>query len=159
MPAAHVFHLVSDWRVEASLEAVNDVLGNASRFPDWWGDVYLEVRELEPGDAEGVGRCLALTTKGLLPYHMNWQARVTESRFPFGCSIEATGDLAGNGTWTLSRDGACVDIHYDWQVRAERPLLRRLSPIMRPFFAANHRWAMARGLDGLRRELGCRREV
>jgi len=159
MAAANLFELASDWRVEASVEEVNEVLRDVQRFPQWWGDVYLDVRELEAGDANGVGRRLALTTKGLLPYKMRWQARVAASRFPLGWSIEATGDLVGHGTWTLSQDGAFVDIHYLWQVRAERPLMRRLSPVMRPLFAANHRWAMARGLAGLRRELARRRRT
>jgi len=38
-----------------------------------------------------------------------------------------------------------VAINYDWQVEVEAPVLRRLAPLLRPAYAANHRWAMARG--------------
>jgi hypothetical protein len=46
-----------------------------------------------------------------------------------------------------------VDVTYDWQLRGEKPLLRRLSFLLRPVFTANHRWAMARGEESLRLEL------
>ncbi len=44
-----------------------------------------------------------------------------------------------------------------WQVRADKPLLRRLSWLLRPVFAANHNWAMARGEESLKLELARRR--
>lgn len=48
-------------------------------------------------------------------------------------------------------------ITYEWQVQAAKPLLRRLSWLLKPLFAANHRWAMARGEESLRLELRRRR--
>ena len=47
-------------------------------------------------------------------------------------------------------------ITYDWRVAADRPLFRRLAPIMRPLFAWNHNWAMARGAAALKRALARR---
>jgi hypothetical protein len=38
-------------------------------------------------------------------------------------------------------------------VRADKPLLRYGSWFFKPIFAANHRWAMARGEESLKREL------
>ena len=35
-----------------------------------------------------------------------------------------------------------VNIIYDWRIRANKPLLRYLSFIMKPIFSANHHWAM-----------------
>ena len=48
-------------------------------------------------------------------------------------------------------------ITYDWRVSASKPLLRWLTWLLRPVFAANHRWAMARGEESLRLELRRRR--
>jgi hypothetical protein len=48
-------------------------------------------------------------------------------------------------------------ITYNWRVSAIKPLLRWLSWLLRPVFAANHRWAMARGEESLRLELRRRR--
>jgi hypothetical protein len=50
-----------------------------------------------------------------------------------------------------------VVITYDWRVSATKPLLRRLSWLLRPAFAANHRWAMARGEESLALEMRRRR--
>ena len=44
-------------------------------------------------------------------------------------------------------------ISYDWRVSATKPLLCRLSWLLKPVFSANHRWAMARGEESLRLEL------
>ncbi len=57
----------------------------------------------------------------------------------------------------FEQDGRWVDITYDWKIRADKPLLRRLSFLLKPVFAANHRWAMAKGEESLRLELRRRR--
>ena len=151
------FDLVSHWRVEATIEEVAEVLRDAERFPDWWPEVYLGVEVLEPGGDGGVGRVIAIHSRGWLPYTLRWQARIVEANRPHGWTIEATGDLVGRGVWSLRQVGPVAEITYDWRVLAEKPLLKLLAPVMKPLFAANHRWAMARGLKGLRSELRRRR--
>jgi hypothetical protein len=56
-----------------------------------------------------------------------------------------------------AQDGPETVITYDWRVRAAKPLLRRLSWLLKPVFAANHHWAMARGEESLALELRRRR--
>jgi hypothetical protein len=52
------------------------------------------------------------------------------------------GDLRGYGTWTLTpRDGK-VHVRFDWKVFADRPLLRYLTPVLRPLFRWNHNEAI-----------------
>src|SRR5262245_17407934 len=104
-----------------------------------------------------VGRRVKLHTKGWLPYTLRWQFEVVEDRYPHGFSLVASGDFDGRGEWTFEQDGAFVDITYDWLVRAEKPLLRKLSFLLKPLFEANHRWAMARGEESLKLELARRR--
>jgi len=147
---------LTHWRVEASIEEVADILDDAADLPRWWPDVYLDVRVVEPGDARGIGRVVELYTKGWLPYRLRWRFRVTENRRPRGFSLEASGDLVGRGVWTLTQAGAYAEVVYDWRVRADKPLLRYLSFVFKPIFAANHRWAMARGEESLKRELARR---
>ena len=50
-----------------------------------------------------------------------------------------------------------VNLTYDWKIRADKPLLRYLSFLLKPIFAANHRWAMTKGEKSLKLELACRR--
>jgi len=138
------------------VEEVSAVLADAASLPQWWPAVYLAVKVVEPGDADGVGKVVELHTRGWLPYTLHWSFRVTESRAPHGYSLEAWGDFDGTGVWTFQQNGSVVDIVYDWKIRAEKPLLRYLSFLFKPVFSANHRWAMARGEESLRAELGRR---
>ena len=75
-----------------------------------------------------------------------------------GFALAAVGDLVGHGRWTFAQEGPEVVITYDWQVSAAKPLLSRLSWLLRPAFEANHRWAMARGEESLALELRRRRD-
>lgn len=155
----NTYHLVTRWRVAATVEEVSAVLKNAPDLVRWWPTVYLDVQELEPGDAHGVGKVVGLHTRGWLPYTLRWQFRVTESREPYGYTLEAWGDLVGRGLWTFEPDGGWVNITYDWRVRADKPVLRAWSLLLKPLFAANHRWAMAQGERSLRAELARRRAL
>lgn len=148
---ANHYRFESRWRVPASPEEVTEILGDANSLPRWWPEVYLDVRETEPG-------VYFLHTRGRLPYTLRWSFRVTESHPPYGFSLEAWGDLNGTGVWTFTRDGDHTNIHYLWIVQARKPLLRWLSPLLKPVFSANHRWAMARGEESLIREIERRRQ-
>lgn len=145
---------VTNWRVKATIEEVSAILDDPLQLARWWPSVYLQVRELKPGDpTTHVGRVIDLHTKGFLPYTLRWNFTVTESTPPRGFKLVAHGDFEGTGVWTLRQDGELADVTYDWRIAAEKPLLRYGSFALRPFFAANHRWAMARGLESLELEL------
>jgi hypothetical protein len=137
---------VTRWRLATTIREVFEILDDPETLPRWWPSVYLAVRRLPDGVVD-------LYTKGWLPYRLRWQFRVTERHPPHGFSLEARGDLVGRGVWTLHQDGAFADIDYDWRVRADKPLLRYGSFIFKPLFAANHRWAMARGEESLHLEI------
>jgi hypothetical protein len=156
MPAPE-YRFRTEWRVVGTSREVADVLADVRELPRWWPSVYLRVEELEPGAEDGVGKRARMHTKGWLPYTLDWQLRVVESRDPYGFTIEADGDLSGRGVWTLEESGAFTLVAYDWRVRAEKPLLRLLSPLARPLFKANHRWAMRQGEKSLELELARRR--
>jgi len=155
--ASNDYHFISHWRVEGTCGEVADVLGDPLALERWWPSVYLEVRELRPPDARGLGRRVAVHTRGWLPYTLRWQFEVIDSNYPSGFALIATGDFEGRGIWAFTQDGRFVDITYDWRLRAEKPLLRQLSFLMKPLFGANHRWAMAQGEESLKLELARRR--
>lgn len=153
------YHFVTHWRVEGTCGEIADVIGDPVALPRWWPAVYLRVEELEPPDGQGLGRRLRLLTKGWLPYTLEWESQVVESRYPNGFTIAATGDLVGQGVWTFAQDHSFVNVTYDWRIRAEKPLLKALGPVLRPLFEANHRWAMAQGEASLALELRRRRST
>jgi hypothetical protein len=151
------YAFVTVWRVPGTVAEVKAVLSDGRTLPRWWPSVYLSVAPRERGDADGVGSVTDLHTKGWLPYTLRWTVTITEPITDAGFALSAAGDLIGTGRWTFVQDGPEVVITYDWRVRATKPLLRRCSPVLRPAFEANHRWAMARGEESLRLELRRRR--
>ena len=151
------YHFVTRWHVEGTREEVARVLGDPRELPRWWPSVYLEVRVLDEGGPDGVGRVVDLWTKGWLPYTLRWRFTTTENNHENGLALRAEGDFVGEGRWLFTQVGDRVEAIYDWRIRAEKPLLRRLTWLMRPAFSANHRWAMERGEQSLRLELQRRR--
>lgn len=154
--AANEYHFITHWTVRATPREVAEILADATALPRWWPAVYLDAQELEPGDENGVGRVIDLHTKGWLPYTLRWRFTVTKSNLPKTLTLEAEGDFSGRGIWTLAPDGEDTHAIYDWKIRAEKPLLRRFSWLLKPIFAANHRWAMAKGEQSLKLELARR---
>ncbi len=158
----HRYRFETRWRIDAPPDEVFEILTDSRRLTEWWPSVYRSVETRCPGGADGVGRILSLETQGWLPYRLRWDLRVVECRRPESLSLVAWGDLEGGGTWTLDGAGESTSVRYVWDVVLRKPLLRRLSFVLRPVFALNHRWAMARGREGLeieieRRRRGCAR--
>jgi hypothetical protein len=155
--SSNSYHFVTEWQFEATVEEITDILSDAEDLSRWWPSVYLDVQEVEPGDENGIGKVVKLYTKGWLPYTLRWQFRIVETR-PDGWTLEAWGDFVGRGIWTFRQDGAMAHVRYDWRISAEKPLLRYLSFVMKPIFAANHHWAMRQGETSLKLELARRRD-
>jgi len=152
------YEFITKWRVAGTVGEVYNTLGDAEGLPQWWPSVYLGAAVAQEGDADGIGTVIDLDTKGFLPYTLKWSMTVTEANCDAGrIALDAHGDFDGRGVWTLVQDGDDVDITYDWRIRADKPLLKYLSFALKPFFAANHRWAMAKGLESLKLELLRRR--
>jgi uncharacterized protein YndB with AHSA1/START domain len=156
MSTANEYQFTTRWRVQATAEEVFEIISRPEQFPRWWPDVYLRVTDLAAGDEDGVGRRVRFHTKGWLPYTLEWESTAVEVNRPRQLAITASGDFDGCGVWTFEQDGDWVNMTFDWRLRAEKPLLRYLSFLLKPIFSANHRWAMARGLESLERELSLR---
>ena len=150
--AANDYAFLTVWQIPAPPDAVFDVLAEVEALPRWWPSVYLRVTPVE-----GREGAYDLHTKGWLPYTLRWRLESTGRERPRRLAIAASGDFEGEGVWTLVPRGDATEVRFDWRIRAEKPLLRRLSWLLKPAFSANHRWAMARGEESLRRELARRR--
>jgi hypothetical protein len=155
MPTNH-YHFITRWHIQGSIEEIAHILTDAPALARWWPSVYLDVRELAPGDQRGLGKQVGLYTKGWLPYTLRWQFRISEIAAN-SFTLQAEGDFVGRGIWTFAQEGDWAIVTYDWKIQADKPLLRYLSFLMKPIFAANHHWAMAQGERSLKLELARRR--
>jgi uncharacterized protein YndB with AHSA1/START domain len=138
---ASEYVFVDEWDVDAPVDAVYDALVDARTYPEWWRPVYISV--------EGDRRETRHHFKGRLPYTLKMHARLVEEDRPHSFDVEVDGDLRGHGRWTLTPRNGRVRVRWDWVVYADRPLLRYLTPVLRPLFRWNHNWAVARAREGL----------
>ena len=141
------YRFVDRWFVRAPLEAVYDVVGDTLGYPGWWGDVFVSVE----GDAgpPRPGRHASIVSRGFLPYRLRWEAQVVEADAPRGFAFTMRGDFVGSGSWTFdSADGGTSAV-FEFRPRVEKPGVKQLSPVLKPLFRWNHRWAMQRGERGV----------
>jgi uncharacterized protein YndB with AHSA1/START domain len=137
---------VDEWDVAAPPEAVFDAIADSRSYPHWWRPVYLEVQADGPA---AHGTVASHHFKGRLPYHLHTRSTVVEIDPPHTVTADVDGDLRGRGTWTLTPIPQGTHVRFDWQVHADRALLRWLTPVLRPMFRWNHNWAIARAKEGL----------
>ena len=147
MPAnTYVFR--EHWTVPASRDRVYDVLSDGKLLPDWWKGVYLEATPLNGPDVR-VGARLDAVLRGALPYRIRCVLESTELVEGEIVEVVARGDFEGRWRATLSDVDGGTRVDIDWRVTAEKPLIRYLSPLLKPLFAWNHNWAKERGEAGL----------
>ena len=155
--SANAYHFIDRWRVEGDVKEVADIIEDAVNLSRWWGSTYYSVSEIEPGGEHGIGRLIGLHAGGWLPYTLRMKMRTVSSNYPHGFTLAATGDLEGEGVWTFEQDGAFVNVAYDWTIRANKPIIEKLSFLLKPIFRSNHNWSMNRGAESLKLELRRRR--
>jgi uncharacterized protein YndB with AHSA1/START domain len=144
--ASREYLFVDEWEVAAPRAAVYHAIAEARTYPQWWRPVYIDVQAHgEPA----VGKESLQHFKGRLPYHLHTRSRITRLERPHVIEADVDGDLRGHGKWTLTETPGGTHVRFDWQVFADKPLLRALTPILRPAFRWNHAWAIARAREGL----------
>ena len=150
--AANEYQFLTTWSISAPQPLIYEILKNGADYPRWWPDVYLEANLHPSGRPDGIGDRVVLLTKGRLPYKLRWTAISEEFEPPSKIGIRAEGDFVGSGVWRLKEREGITHITFDWRLRADKPLLRWLSPLLKPLFKWNHHWAMSTGLTRLKLE-------
>jgi uncharacterized protein YndB with AHSA1/START domain len=144
MAAEYVF--LDEWDVDAPQERVFDALADARTYPEWWTPIY---RQVESDGPPAVGRESRQKFKANLPYTLSTVSTITRLERPDEFEVEVDGDLRGRGVWTLTQPEGKVHVRFDWRVFADRPLLRMLTPVLRPLFRWNHNVAIRAAMKNL----------
>jgi uncharacterized protein YndB with AHSA1/START domain/quercetin dioxygenase-like cupin family protein len=141
------YDFVDEWDLRAPMQGVFDALADGRTYPEWWKPVYVAV---ESDGRTEVGSVSRQHFKGQLPYHLHTTSTIVEVDPPRRLVADVAGDLRGRGVWTLTdRGDGVTHVRFDWSVFADRPLLRVLTPVLRPLLRANHAWAISRAMEGL----------
>jgi hypothetical protein len=141
------YRFVDRWVVNASLERAYDVIGDTLGYPQWWGDVFVEVDG--DGGPPRPGRHVRIVSRGFLPYLLRWEAEIVNVDAPHTFDFRMTGDFVGSGSWSFTPAGEGTGAVFDFRPRVEKPGVKQLSPVLKPLFRWNHGWAMQRGERGI----------
>lgn len=145
MPFAD-YHFVTHWRVRGPIHLVYDILKDGERYSKWWRPAYVSTRRV----GEKAVRSLV---RAKLPYTLDFTTALVREDPPYEIELRATGELAGRGLWKLEENSGDVAVTFHWDVRAEKPWVKLLSPVLKPLFKWNHDWVMRTGETGLQREI------
>jgi uncharacterized protein YndB with AHSA1/START domain len=145
------YRFLDTWRLPADIERVYQLVGRPIDYPRWWGEAWLSV-EGDGGDPEP-GKHVEVLTRGYLPYRIRWSLTCLEVDRPNRIHSRLEGDFEGTGTWLLREDGDVTIAQLDFRPNATKPLIRNLTPVLRPLFRTNHAWAMRKGEQGALRVL------
>lgn len=148
MPA-NIYVFRDEWALPYSIDIVWPHIVNATAYPQWWGAVYHNVTPLNDLPPDQVGSMMAVRARGKLPYQIRFTGTVTRVEPPSRLGLTATGDLDGEGLWELEPVPAGTAVTFHWKVVARKPVIRLLSPLLKPVFAWNHRWTMQVGEKAL----------
>jgi Polyketide cyclase / dehydrase and lipid transport len=152
------YHFVSTWRLQAPIERVWEEIVHTERWPSWWKYVH-RVEELDPGDADGLGRSQHLVFTTRLLYRLGFDIQVRRIQPPTTLEAVATGELEGVGRWTLTPDDGGTLVRYDWDVRTTRWWMNLAAPVARPMFTWNHDALMREAAESLARRLDAELEL
>lgn len=116
----------------------------------WWP----EVKQVDFVDRAGYRvRC-----RSLLPYDLSFVIHEPHVDPASGVlAARLAGDLEGYSRWTVTGTSEGSDVVFDEEVVTTKPLLKRLSRVLRPALHANHALMMRHGEAGLRAHLAALR--
>jgi uncharacterized protein YndB with AHSA1/START domain len=142
------YRFLDRWTIAAPIERVYDTIGEPLGYTRWWTDFVLRATG-DPGPP-APGKRNELLVKAYLPYKVNFGLEVVDAERPHRIHSRLSQDFDGTGTWLLEEtaDGASATL--DWRPTVNHPLIRHLTPVLRPLFRSNHNWAMRRGERQLR---------
>lgn len=142
------------WELGAPVDEVSAVLAELVDFARWWPSSWLEATEVATGAASGLGRVVAVRSRGRSPEVFEWAARCVSSEVA-AWTWQLFGDLEGTLRIEARAEGQRTVAEVVWEVAVERAELRG-SLFGATVFAVDLGWMMARGEEALRIELARR---
>jgi hypothetical protein len=145
------YRFLDRWIVPAPIDRVYEVIGDPLAYTRWWTDFVIQA-EGDAGEPRA-GKRNRLLVKAFLPYKVRFGLEVLEAERPAHIRMRLSGDFDGTGEWRLAETPEGTEAVLDWRPEVNKPLIRYLTPLLRPLFRANHVWAMRRGERQIREYL------
>lgn len=144
------YHFVTHWRIKGPIHIVYDILKDGLHYSQWWKPSYVNSSEIRDESGAQKVHC---TVRARLPYTLTFTTELVRENLPHEILVKSTGELIGTGLWKLRQKDEYTLVEFYWDVKATKPLIRRLSFFLKPFFQWNHSWVMRNGEVCLQNEV------
>ena len=147
------YQALTEWRTDAPVDRVWDVLLLAREWPTWWRG-FRSVDVLEGGDDSGVGMQVRQRWRSRLPYTLVLDLEivgVVQRRLLEGRS---SGDMAGTCRWSFHGQDGRTLVRFEMDVDPTRWWMNLPIPFAGRVVAWNYDAIMRWGGEGLARRLG-----
>ncbi|WP_432476916.1 SRPBCC family protein [Nocardioides sp. GXQ0305] len=141
------FSFRTRWELAAEADAVQRVLVDLERYPEWWPQV-VAVAKIDDDRAR-------VLCKSRLPYTLDLVLTAVH-REPRRLESRIEGDLVGVALWQLDDLGGRTRVDYTQDVVVTHRVLRPLVGVLRAPMAWNHARMMEGCRVGLEQRLGVR---
>jgi hypothetical protein len=146
------YTFITRWQIRAPLTQVWDTIYHSLEWPAWWRGV-VHVKEIEKGEENDIGSVREYTWRGILPYQLVFNVRLTEIEKYKRMKGEAFGELEGTGQWFFEEHNGVTRIQYNWIVHTHKKWMNYFTLILKPAFTYNHNIVMRWGAKGLAKKL------
>jgi Polyketide cyclase / dehydrase and lipid transport len=149
-----VYHFVTHWFFEATIDRVWAEIIDGTTWPEWLQD-FRKVTPRDPNAQAEIGAIVDIEYRGDLPYTFRFSTEIIELHPPCLLTIEAFGDLTGQGKWQLEAQENNTIVTYYWDVSASSPIfdLFMKLPFARRLSEQNHDKTMERAFHALKTRL------
>ncbi|MDH3645043.1 MAG: SRPBCC family protein [Gammaproteobacteria bacterium] len=150
------YHLVSNWKLNATVDQVWAILDDPATWPQWW-PCWQSV-EVRPNQAIRVGSRINARVHGKLPYSLPIELEVSHWDAPALSQYSCEGSLSGSGACRISNDGVHTEVEFDWNVGTTNWLFNLLGRLgfIKKMIRNNHAFVMAQGQAGIDKRLAAR---
>lgn len=150
------YNFISVWKIAAPLREVGDAIADVHSWPQWWKAVESVTVVTEGQGPLNIGAIYHHVWKSPIPYSIEFDIELTEI-IPYQRLVgKSTGDLVGEGIWTLHYADGITTVTYEWKVRTTKAWMNVIAPLARPIFTWAHHWVMRQGELGLQKALSAR---
>jgi len=153
---AYEYHAETLWRIRPTQRELAEITRSPEDLARWWPASFLEATKTQhTGDfVPGLEACCHM--KGWLPHTMVFWGRIEDVVLGEKFSVQLWGDLEGRMDCNVNQEGDYCRIRFELRVRVSKPIVRRLSFVLKPLFYSNHVWLMMRGMRSVKQELARR---
>lgn len=140
------YRFTSHWLIETDPATASRTLDEVASWPEWWpGLEKLENLRGTPGRVGSRVRC----TWRAGGYRLDIIIEITDYQPQKLLTFNSSGDLAGEGKWTIQKVGEHqTAMQIVWNVATTKAWMNRFAPILRPVFERNHEKVMKNGERG-----------